>query len=251
MAYGVCKLTGKSGEFIKSHLLPRALTSLGVAGERRISGGQGSRPKRSWTSWYDEELVVKEGEEILADYDNWAIAELRRLELVWSGWLRLETPEWFDPKLKGFGLRMVECANPEKLRLFFLSLLWRAAASTLPEFGEINLEQDELECLRTMVREGNPRPFDFYPVNLLQIVQNELPHNLGPFATDISFRLFRRSDRSYVSQVGFRIQADRKAHGRIFVNLSGTNSDPRTLLSVSQCKTAYCGGYATLVGDHR
>jgi hypothetical protein len=157
MAYGVCKLTGKSSEFIKSHLLPKALTSLGVAGERRISGGQGSRPKRSWTSWYDEELVVKEGEEILADYDNWAIAELRRLELVWSGWgtkssLPLETPEWFDPKLKGFGLRVVECANPEKLRLFFLSLLWRAAASTLPEFGEINLEQDELERLRTMVQ---------------------------------------------------------------------------------------------------
>ena len=58
------------------------------------------------------------------------------------------------------------------------------------EFGEINLEQDELERLRTMVRDGNPRPFDFYPVDLLQIVQNGLPHNLGPFATDISFRFY-------------------------------------------------------------
>jgi hypothetical protein len=115
--------------------------------------------------------------------------------LVWSGWgtkssLPLETPEWFGPRPEGFGLRQVECANPDKLRLFFLSLLWRAAAATLPEFGEINLEPDELELLRTMVRDGNPRPLDFYPISLLQIVSKGLPHNLGPFATDFSFRFY-------------------------------------------------------------
>jgi hypothetical protein len=156
-------------------------------------------------------LVIKKGENILADYDNWAIAELRRLELIWSGWgtkrsLPLETPDWFGPRPEGFGLRQVECANPEKLRLFFLSLLWRAAAATLPEFGDIGLEQDELELLRTMVCDGNPRPLDFYPISLLQIVQKGLPHNLGPIVTDFSFRfyfdglivhIFRNSDLEF------------------------------------------------------
>jgi hypothetical protein len=70
MAYGVCKLTGKSGKFVKSHLLPKALTRPGVAGEYFISGGQGCRPKKRWTSWYDQELVIKKGEDILANYDN-------------------------------------------------------------------------------------------------------------------------------------------------------------------------------------
>ena len=189
MKYGVCKLTGRSGKFVKSHLLPRALTRPNVAGEYFISGGQGRRPKKSWTSWYDEELVIKKGEDILADYDNWAIAELRRLELVWSGWgtkssFPLETPEWFDPQPEGFGLRQVECSNPDKLRLFFLSLLWRAAATTLPEFGDINLEPEELELLRTMVLNRDPQPLNFCPTMLLQICSKELPHNLGPFATE-------------------------------------------------------------------
>jgi hypothetical protein len=211
MAYGVCKLTGKSGKFVKSHLLPKALTRPGVAGECFISGGPGRRPKKRFSSWYDEKLVIQEGENVLADYDNWAIAELRRLELIWSGWgtkrsLPLETPDWFGPRPEGFGLRQVECANPEKLRLFFLSLLWRAAAATLPEFGDIGLEQDELELLRIMVCDGNPRPLDFYPISLLQIVQKGLPHNLGPIVTDFSFRfyfdglivhMFRNSDLEF------------------------------------------------------
>jgi hypothetical protein len=195
MAYGVCKLTGRSGKFIKSHLLPRALSKPGVAGEYFVSGGQGSRPKKSWTSWYDEQLVIRKGEDILADYDNWAVAEIRRLELVWSGWgtktcLPLETPEWFTTQPEGFGLRQVECTNPDKLRLFFLSLLWRAAATTLPEFGDINLEPEELELLRTMVLNQDPRPLYFFPIILVQIITKELPHNIGPFATDFSFRFY-------------------------------------------------------------
>lgn len=133
--------------------------------------------------------------QIPARYDNWAVAELRRLELVWSGWgtktsLPLETPEWFSAQPEGFGLRQVECANPEKLRLFFLSLLWRAAATTFPEFSDINLEPEELELLRTMVLNRDPRPLYFFPAMLVQIINKQPPHNIGPFPTDNSFRFY-------------------------------------------------------------
>jgi hypothetical protein len=195
MAYGVCKLAGRSGQLVRSHLIPRALTRPSIAGGYFISGGPGLRPRKRWTSWYDEQLVIREGEDILRDYDNWVIAELRRLELVWSGWgtkssLPLERPEWFSAHPEGFGIRLVECANPEKLRLFFLSLLWRAAATTLPEFGDISLEPEKLELLRSMVLNRDPRPLYFFPIMLVQIITRELPHNIGPFATDISFRFY-------------------------------------------------------------
>jgi hypothetical protein len=187
MAYGVCKLTGNSGQFVESHLIPKALSRPTVAGKYFISGGQGKPPKKSWSSWYDQGLVIRKGESILSDYDNWAIHELRRLELIWSGWsakssLPVET--WFGSRPEGFGLRQVECANPDKLRLFFLSLLWRAAATTRPEFREVILDPDAMELLRTMVRDGNPRPLDFYPTMLVQIVSRGDTHNFGPISRD-------------------------------------------------------------------
>jgi hypothetical protein len=169
-------------QFVESHLIPKALSRPSVAGQYFISSNQGKRPKKSWSSWYDKELVIRKGEAILADYDNWAIRELRRLELVWSGWgakrsLPVET--WFGSRPEGFGLREVNCANPDKLRLFFLSLLWRAAATTRPEFWEISLDPDALELLRTMVHKGNPRQLDFYPTVLVRIVSRGDTHNLG------------------------------------------------------------------------
>src|SRR5260370_16132745 len=85
MEADICKLTGDKGKFVDSHLIPQAFTRP-PAGEGFISGGEGSRPKRNWSSWYDQKLVTERGEQLLANYDDWAIKELRRLELVcWSG----------------------------------------------------------------------------------------------------------------------------------------------------------------------
>jgi hypothetical protein len=220
MGYGVCKLTGNSGTFVKAHLLPKAVTRPTVAGEYFISGGEGSRPKKSWSSWYDEELVIRKGEDILARYDNWAIAELRRLELIWSGWGASTSVEtWLPSKPAGFGLRLVECADPDKLRLFFLSLLWRAAATTLPAFDKISMRPVELELLRTMVLDGIPRPLDFYPTSLLQIVPRGDPHNIGPFPTDFSFRFYFDG---LIAHMFRDVKIDLENVGQCFVGFSPT-----------------------------
>jgi hypothetical protein len=199
----LCKLTRKPGKFIASHLIPQAFTRP-PAGEGFISGGEGSRPKRSWSSWYDRRLVIRKGEKVLADYDNWAVRELRRLELVWSGWGRktcLPIEDYSGSKQAEYGLRQLECADPDKLRLFFLSLLWRAAATELPEFHAVRVPLDDLERLRRMLVDGDPRPLDFYPTSLLQIVSRGDSHNLAPIAQDLgspnnfdsnrTFRTFR------------------------------------------------------------
>ena len=52
---------------------------------------------------------------------------------------------WFGSEAEGFGLREVQCTNPSELRLFFLSLLWRAVATSRPEFSDVNLAPGELE----------------------------------------------------------------------------------------------------------
>lgn len=157
------------------------------AGVVLFRGEDGSPPKSTWDSWYDDELVTREGEDILARYDSWAIQELSRLELIWKSWG--ETPSFAasviaKPGLPSFGLRKVNCKNPSMLRLFFLSLLWRGAATRRVEFRDIELSQEDLSRLQRMVRDGDPNPLDFYPTTLLQIASRGPAHNLVPIAID-------------------------------------------------------------------
>lgn len=143
-----------------------------------------------WDSWYDDELVIREGEDILARYDSWAIQELSRLELIWKSWgptTSLADSVTAVPGLPSFGLRKVTCKNPSMLRLFFLSLLWRAGATRRVEFQDIQLDKVDLARLQMMVRNGDPNPLDFYPTTLLQIASRGPVHNLGPIARDSTF----------------------------------------------------------------
>lgn len=187
MKSGVCKLTLRRGKFIRAHIIPKALTKPNVRGNQFVQFGMGLEPKQMWSSWCDDELVICDGEDILARYDAWAITELRRLKLVWASWgsaKALPTQEPFAFKHPEFGLRKFECRNSDRLRLFFLSLLWRAAASTRPEFECVELSAGHLEQLRSMVHDGNPRPLSFYPVTLVQIVTRGHTHNFVPLAQD-------------------------------------------------------------------
>ncbi|KVD59127.1 hypothetical protein [Burkholderia ubonensis] len=68
--FGTCALTGEYGQFVKSHLIPRALTRLSRTGEKFIQSGIGERMARVPDSWYDLKLVVRLGEDILADIDD-------------------------------------------------------------------------------------------------------------------------------------------------------------------------------------
>lgn len=187
---GVCKLTGAKGTFVKAHILPKALTRPTVPGAPLIQGENGSRLIRRWSSWYDDHLVIRRGEDILTQLDTWAIRELRKYQLVWSS-LSLpdvaSTPNYFALPDGSHGMRVIEGIDPGKLRLFFLSLLWRAAATDLREFTEIELPQADLEKLRTMLISGNHRPTSFYPVQLIQVSTKGFMHNLGPFAWDLKF----------------------------------------------------------------
>lgn len=183
MKKGVCKLTGEKGAFVKSHIIPAALTTPDGTGPL-IQGGRGRRPIRRWSSWYDPCLVTQAGEDILARYDDWAIAELRRNKLLWSSWgpmLRLATSDFkeFDA---AWGRRSISGIDFKRLRMFFLSLLWRAAETDRFEFSAIKLDDCDLDRLRSMVLTGNAEPIEFYPVTLIQLSAHGFEHNFSATA---------------------------------------------------------------------
>ena len=63
---GMCKLTLTYGKFVKSHIIPEALTETSWGGSPLTQPGPNGRRIRRCTSWYDPQLVTTEGEAILA-----------------------------------------------------------------------------------------------------------------------------------------------------------------------------------------
>lgn len=187
MTFGKCLLTGTNGTFVKSHLTPLALTSP-TSGEYFIQSGEGSRPTRAYTSWYDKTIVTRKGEDILAAIDAQAICILRELKLVWSGWSHEETSlsvQEFTRIDDSHGIRRVRHNNLQELRLFFVSLLWRWGVSKLPAAAEIILPQQDIDELRNLLLRmdsGNPT---FYPVTLTQLSTRGPRQNLSPLSQEI------------------------------------------------------------------
>ena len=130
--------------------------------------------------------MVEAGEQILSGYDNWAVAMLRKHRMVWSGWgPMLALSDVTSIPGTPWGMRKIEFEDGEelkRLRLFLLSILWRAAATTRQEFAEVKLPMDDLEKLRTMVLEKKPEPLDFYPASLTQLSTLGRRHNHAPIA---------------------------------------------------------------------
>lgn len=186
-AHGICKLTHEEGVFVKSHIYPEAVTRHETKGAAIYEIGEGRRPRKLLTSWYDRELCTLPCEKILSVYDNWAIRCLRRHKLVWSGWGG-DKLDLSDATLiaGGYYVRQVKGDDWLRLRLFYLSLLWRAAQSARDEFAQIVLPEDDLETLRLMVKDEVVAPLNFYPISLVQLTSRGPSHNLTPLAQDMA-----------------------------------------------------------------
>ena len=177
---GICGLTNMQGPFVKSHLIPRALTRLSRTGQKHIEVGIGHGQKTRADSWYDENLVTRIGEDILSVIDTKGIIELRKHRLVWSSWGDADQIQESQPLANDASFRILVLDNPDNLRVFFLSLLWRAAATKRPEFDDINLQDDDLEDLKSRVfRQDSGQPED-YPIHLFQLITRGPNHNRTP-----------------------------------------------------------------------
>lgn len=169
---------------MRSHLLPKALTRTPEPGLPRVDGHDGQRPVRRFDSWFDPSMVTRTGEDILTYYDDWAIKELRRLKLVWSAWGEAEALPTNDIEERT-GLRHLESASAPRLRLFFLSLLWRAASTSLQGY-RLSLPDNQIEMLRKMIVNKDAAPSGFFPVVLTQLTTKGPWHNAGPRAMSLA-----------------------------------------------------------------
>jgi hypothetical protein len=206
--YGQCKLTRKKGRYVKSHVIPRALTDLTLDKVARIQYGGGTdRPSLRFTSWYDEKLVIDEGEQKLAKIDDDAIKVIEKLGIAWR-YFPLKAENVVRTQIDGtdFEIIQIQTAEQPVLKLFFLSLLWRAAFSSRPEFRTIRLDVLSREKLRKIINgELKPSLADFPCVLVLMTT-------LGPAQVDTP-----RRDRMAVPQLAPNIRPMEKIF-RFFLN---------------------------------
>lgn len=63
--------------------------------------------------------------------------------------------------------------NYKKIKLFYLSILWRSSISTRPFFNEIKLDNNENEALRKMILNGDPGAVDDFPIFFMTLITDK------------------------------------------------------------------------------
>lgn len=179
---GLCKLTLTDGVYVKSHIIPVALTRLPTNGKKIVQSGIGLGVKSRFVSWYDDKLVTRAGENILEKIDTSAINILRNNQLIWSSWGsdKSSLSSDFVDEFGELTFRMIRFTQAKELQLFFLSVVWRSAVTQRPEFSEVHLSNEIVEDLRSRVVSQDSGTLSDYPVQLFQIVTKGTLHNRTP-----------------------------------------------------------------------
>lgn len=141
------------------------------------SSEKGEYKKRSYNGIYDNTILCKDCEKLFQEYDNYA----QRLLLP-----NPKEAEYIvnpDGKKVGYKLNNVDY---NYLKLFFVSILWRASVSTRKEFSKINTGPFEQE-LKKMIDDDNPGDQNTFSVMMMRF-NDDLGKNflLNPHETRIN-----------------------------------------------------------------
>jgi hypothetical protein len=148
MESALCKMCGVRSDFIDAHIVPRSFypeRGRGKDGLIVMSSDLSDRESRSRIGIYDKQLVCAGCEQCFDPFDNYAAKLL--IDGV-SGLRRIS----HNSELLAYE---VDTFDYPKMKMFCLSLLWRAVASDRPEFAHVTVGLF-LSTLTDMVKRGDP-----------------------------------------------------------------------------------------------
>jgi len=151
-----CKLCGKDKKLIRAHIIPKSLWKP-LFDAKQPSEIHANTPtfnaKKSLVGVYDTGIVCAQCESVFSPWDDYAQK------------LFLAKPMEKKYVIKnGQKIAYVESAiDYAKLKLFFISLLWKAAVSNHYFFSRVNVGSFEPQ-LRRMIQKGDPGDPDMFAV---------------------------------------------------------------------------------------
>jgi len=169
-----CKLTGQIGPPVKAHVIPKAFYECPPQSEgsyKLISNISNTFPKKVPIGIYDNTIVTKEGESLFGLWDDYASRVL------------LQRFNEFLPIRRGYEIEAWSLPNVDyaALKLFALSVLWRAHASSQSAFQRVKLGAHE-SIIRALLLRGDPASEEEYSVLIARWIDEQYgPVFMDPF----------------------------------------------------------------------
>lgn len=155
-----CLLTGIEGKGVKAHIIPRSFYDLDYLQPLEIiTNSETGYNGKSFVGIYDKNIVTAEGERIFSPWDLYAH------QLLISGCDSFEKIV-LDGKVIALRTPSYHYSN---LKLFFISVLWRASVSTHPFFQHIRIDTFE-PILRNALLNADSGGKEFFSVTLAYFV---------------------------------------------------------------------------------
>lgn len=142
----ICQLCQKDKKLIRSHIIPESFYRTAYPKNNGLMVSKGQHSKRLPIGIYDIEITCEECEKIFSRWDNYGS----------KFFLNILTSNQKTIKKDGidFGIT-INNVNYADLKLFLLSVLWRASACKHSFFDQISLMLFEKK-LREMIISSNP-----------------------------------------------------------------------------------------------
>lgn len=154
MKQKLCPLCEKPSPLVRSHVVPEGFYRLIYDKNSKHKAVFGSKMRGTFSpiqKGLKQPLLCERCDNaIVGPYDKYAIDVVRDGKKC----IRAEWPE-------GLGFLNVDA---EKLRIFYLSVIWRAHHATIPPYENISLEYADERLIRTAILTGIAPPSNDYPV---------------------------------------------------------------------------------------
>src|ERR1051326_1929174 len=140
-----CKLCGLDKKLIEAHVIPRSFFRIDPQEKqpsRLVTNVEGRYAQKIPKGVYDASIVCEECERTFSGWDDYAD------ELFLKSWDKFEKITHEGQEI-GYSLPSYDYP---KLKLFFLSVLWRAAVSDHVMFAKIDLGPRELPLKESVLR---------------------------------------------------------------------------------------------------
>lgn len=163
MSASLCKFCLQDKPLIRSHIIPVGLYPKNPNGDRLQFSldGAGERPKKKVPHGvYDDDLVCESCEGQFTAWDDYA----KRFFV--------DDCEPFDALYteQGTPYRMYRSFDYAKLKLFFISMLWRAHATELPDFAKVDIGPKYAAMAKRLIESRDPGTPDQFAVFLLRFL---------------------------------------------------------------------------------
>lgn len=171
---GHCKLCGSHKQLVKAHIIPEFLYKElynDIHQTQYVDSNKNVELiKNLKTGIWDSEILCKEcdGDILNARYDDYASKALwgyKNLNLVLEGKYLIQ-----DPRITW---QVWKNLDTGRLKLFFLSVLWRASVTKKSFFNDVSLGSLHEQNIKEMLMENNPGDLDDYPILLIRFSQKD------------------------------------------------------------------------------